>query len=98
MNIGHIIQPNVKGQIVIPYKMRKSLGIDKDTSLQLTLVGESVVMRPVRSVVTNRDASHAYLEVLRKTAGSWAGDDWPKTEKKRSSIELEATKKRKAAW
>lgn len=98
MNIGHITQPNTKGQIVIPYKMRKSLGIDKDTPLQLFQVGEAVMVRPLHSMKTNLQTKEAKLEVLRKTAGSWAGDDWPETEKKMHVVEIAASKKRKTSW
>ena len=39
-----------------------------------------------------------FLEVLKNTAGSWGGDDWPKTEKRRKKIELAASRKRKRTW
>lgn len=98
MNIGHIVQPNVKGQIVIPYRMRKSLGIDKDTSLQLSQVGESVVMRPVRGIVTSRDKHQMLLEVLKKTQGAWRDVPLDPRGEKREALELESTKKLKRAW
>ena len=97
MNIGNIVTPNTKGQIVIPQKIRKSLGVDKNTPLQLSLVGKAIILRPIKSVVTSTDTNTAVLEVLKKTAGSWAGDDWPKTEKRQRKIELVAAKKRKSA-
>lgn len=39
----------------------------------------------------------SYQKILAKTKGSWAGDDWEETEKKRRKIEIAATKKAKAA-
>lgn len=99
MNVGTIVTPNTKGQIVIPQKMRGSLGITADTPLHLSLVGEAILVQPIRSVITTKDSDAAFMELLKKTAGSWAGDDWPKTEKKRKQIELTAAKKRKAvSW
>lgn len=98
MNIGNIVQPNTKGQIVIPYKIRKLLGIDKDTLLQLSQVGESVVMRPVRGVVTSRDKHQMLIEVLKKTQGAWRGEPFDPNEDKREDLEFESTKKLKRAW
>lgn len=99
MNIGTIVTPTAKGQIVIPYKMRMSLGISADNPLQLSLVGEAIMMQPIRSVITTKDSDAAFRELLQKTAGSWAGDDWPKTEKVSRKLELAAAKKRKAvSW
>ena len=99
MNVGTIITPTAKGQIVIPYKMRASLGISVDSPLHLSLVGETIMMQPVRSIITTRDSNAAFRELLQKTAGAWAGDDWPKTEKKTKKLELAAARKRKAvSW
>lgn len=39
-----------------------------------------------------------FLQILEKTRGSWASDDWEKTTKRREKIELQASKKRKQAW
>lgn len=99
MNVGTIITPTAKGQIVIPYKMRVSLGISVDNPLHLSLVGETIMMQPVRSIITTKDSNAAFIELLQKTAGSWAGDDWPKTEKKIRKLELAAAKRRKSiSW
>lgn len=99
MNVGTIVTPNTKGQIVIPQKMRASLSITADTPLHLSLVGETIMMQPIRSVITTNNSDTAFMELLKKTAGSWADDDWPKTEKRRRKIELVAAKKRKAiSW
>jgi AbrB family looped-hinge helix DNA binding protein len=99
MNIGNIVTPNTKGQIVIPQKMRGGLGITSDTPLHLSLTGDAIMIRPIRSIITNNDTHVARAEVLKNTAGSWIGDDWPKTEKKRKQIELAETKKRKTmSW
>ncbi len=99
MNVGIIITPTAKGQFVIPHKMRVSLGISPDTPLHLSLVGEAVMMQPIRSIITTKGLNAPFRELLKKTAGSWADDDWPKTEKKMKHIELATAKKRKAvSW
>lgn len=98
MNIGIIISPNEKGQIVIPQKIREELGITSKTYLQLTQSGNSIVIAPIKNVVTTIETDTSYAEILKKTAGSWAGDDWPETRVRRRRIELTATKKHKQAW
>lgn len=95
MNIGTIVTPNVKGQIVIPYKIRQDLGITAQTSLQLLQAGQSIILHPISDIIRKIDSDSTYLEVLKNTQGSWAGDDWPKTEKRRHQIEQRAALKRK---
>lgn len=95
MNIGTIVTPNTKGQIVIPYKIRQNLGITAQTSLQLLQAGQSIVLHPISDIIRKIDSDSTYLEVLKRTQGSWAGDDWPKTEKRRHQIEQRAALKRK---
>lgn len=99
MNIGNIITPNIKGQIVIPQRLRKALGITKNTPLQLIQSGKSLIISPIKNVVRYVDQEESYLDILKKTAGSWAGDDWPETEKRRKKIDTKAAKRRKAiSW
>lgn len=98
MIVGNIVTPNVKGQIVIPHRIRKSLGINTNTPLQVSQIGNAVVLHPIVGVVTKSDDQQSYLEILKKTAGSWAGDDWPKTRARRRKIELKASQRRKRAW
>ena len=98
MKIGTILLTNQKGQIVIPQKIRKSLGITPQTPLQISQIGNAVVLNPIVAVVTKSEDQASYLDILKKTAGSWINDDWQETEKKRRRIELEASKKRKKAW
>ena len=100
MNIVNIISPNTKGQIVIPQKMRKSLGITADTLLQITQTGQAVLIHPIKSVVVSGERDNSLLlEILKKTSGAWANDkSWPKIEKERKVVELVASAKRKTAW
>lgn len=98
MNIGNIVEPNAKGQIVIPFKIRQALGITPDTPLSIFMRGEGVYIQPIKGIITSSDSNKAYLEVLKRTQGSWRGDDWEKTEKRRTKIELQASAARKKAW
>lgn len=98
MKIGNIVQPNAKGQIVIPKKIRKSLGITTHSLLHLIQSGKSIILHPISDVVSVAEDKSAYLEILKKTAGSWRGDSWPVTRKKRKQIELNASQNRKNTW
>lgn len=98
MNIGTIVTPNRKGQVVIPQKIRKALSITSDVSLNITMRGKGIYIYPVKEVIVDAEEEPSYLQVLKKTKGKWAGDDWDKMRKRRRKIELEASKKRKEAW
>lgn len=101
MNIGIIVTPNTKGQVVIPKKIRDDLGISAGETLNVIVSGGGIHMYPVSGVVTGEERSNKrqmLLEVLKSTQGTWAGDDWPKTEKRRKKIELKASGERKKAW
>ena len=98
MNLGIVTKPNAKGQVVIPKKFRDELGIDKEVLLSLTLKGRGIYITPLERTLASKDSRSLFLEVLKKTAGSWTGDNWLKTEKRRKKIELAASGKRKNAW
>lgn len=89
---------NSKGQVVIPKAVRESLGITPQTPLNIVLRGEGVYLYPIRDVLTSEKGTIPYLEILKKTQGSWKGDSWPKTEKKRKEIEAKASARRKREW
>lgn len=93
-----ITQPNSKGQIVIPKKFRDELGIDEEMFLSLSLRGNGIYLTPFEKTVPSKNSRALFVEILKKTAGSWAGDSWPETEKRRRKIELAASKRRKNAW
>lgn len=102
MNIGTIVTPNTKGQIVIPKSIRDQLNITKDTALHIRTIGDDVIIQPVVDVVVRSDVrtkNALLLEILKKTAGAWKNDkEWPKVEAKRRKTELRATIKNKNAW
>ena len=88
MNLGIVTKPNAKGQIVIPKRFRDELGIDKDVLLSLTIKGNGVYITPLDKSIATSDSRRVYIEMLKRTAGTWTGDDWGKTETKRKKIEL----------
>lgn len=96
MNIGTITTMGAKGQIVIPHKIRKDLGIDQNTPLQIIQAAGSISIHPIRSVVHLTDSGESYAQILAKTRGAWAGtpDDY-KAYRKR---EKARAKKMRDAW
>lgn len=100
MKVGFIVEPNGKGQIVIPKKVREDLNISKSTLLNLTVRGDSIWLYPVRSVLSrqeSQDSKKVYLELLKKTQGILAGPYY-KNEKSKKRLELESSQRRKRAW
>lgn len=98
MKIFNISTTNAKGQIVIPKKMREALGITKDIPLTLILREGGIYIEPIKETLVSSDNRQVYLQVLEKTRGSWSGDNWEKTEKRRRKIELRELKLRRKAW
>lgn len=101
MNIGMIVTPNVKGQVIIPAKVRYKLGITSQTPLQVEVVGQGVVFHPVARVVRKGDfTDEMFAEILKKTQGAW-GPPSPeeiKWEKEKRKVGLKASRKRRNAW
>lgn len=98
MKVSTISQTNAKGQVVIPKEVRDSLGITPQTPLNIVLRGEGVYLYPVKEILTSEKGAFPYLKILEKTQGSWKGDSWLKTEKKRKEIEAKASTRRKREW
>ncbi len=98
MNLGYIVQPNSKGQIVIPKNVRDKFGITEEDSLNLVIRGDGIYLYPIRMVVPKITKTDAYSKILEKTQGAWVGDSWEETEARSREIELDAAKKRKNAW
>lgn len=42
------VRPTIKGQITIPVKMRKELGVEETTILAVVLDGGKIILNPVR--------------------------------------------------
>lgn len=100
MNVGTIVTPTAKGQIVIPNAMRKYLGINQNTYLQIKLVGDGIYLQPAQTFPRIHGDNGAFLAMLKKVQGSWGPEsaEEKKQAKKYKKLELEAIKKNKNAW
>ncbi len=98
MKLGIVTTTNTKGQVVIPFEMRRALGIDEEVPLHLVMQGESIIISPVKAIISDVNTGSAYLDILEKTQGTWVDEDWMTLRKKRRKIELAASKKRKNTW
>jgi AbrB family looped-hinge helix DNA binding protein len=98
MKIGSFTTTNDKGQLVIPKDMRTALGMDSNTTLNVTLVGKGIYIYPVEEFITNAESESSYLHLLEKTKGTWGNEDEVGISQKRSEVELEASKSRKSQW
>ena len=67
-NTSQLVKPLAKGQITIPARFRRALGIDADTYFRITLEGQRLVLTPVRVVdadeIPGRDYSRSELEAF----------------------------------
>lgn len=99
MKVGIIVEPNSKGQIVIPKKIRDDLKIDENTPLNLNIMGNGIWVHPIKEVITAAKSTYsrkAILEALDRTRGIWANDkDFDKRQSLRRKIELRASRERK---
>lgn len=102
MKVGFIAEPNSKGQIVIPKKIRDDLKIDKNTLLNIRVVDDGIYIHPITAVVTNAEEdqrNRVLLKALEKTRGAWADDkDFDKRQKEMRKREIAAAKRMKKAW
>lgn len=67
-NASQLVKPLAKGQITIPARFRRALGIDANTYLRITLEGQRLVLTPVRVVdadeALGRDYTRSELEAF----------------------------------
>ena len=96
------MEPNSKGQIVIPKKIRDHLGIGSGTSLNIMVRDDVIHLYPVIGITTKAEAeiSHSkLLAALDETRGMWADDkDFDKRQKMRRKIGISASRKRRQRW
>lgn len=64
------VKVSSKGQIVLPAKLRQRVGIDKGDVLSASVVGNRVVLEPVKE----RRAGE-WQKILQDTAGIWPDVD-----------------------
>lgn len=99
MQIGTIVTPNTKGQIVIPKKIRDGLNITKNTSLNIRVMDDGIYIHPITEVVTNAEEDKRHkvlLRILKETQGAWANDkEFDKRQKKMRKMEIAAAKRMK---
>ncbi len=99
MKVGTIIEPNAKGQIVIPKQIRSDLGITPNTPLNVIVSGGGIYIYPVEEVITRAEGEDIYSKILDKTRGSLKSDKpWDKFERQRRALELEQTEDSKKQW
>ncbi|MDO8573178.1 MAG: AbrB/MazE/SpoVT family DNA-binding domain-containing protein [Candidatus Daviesbacteria bacterium] len=102
MNIGTIVTPNIKGQIVIPKKIRDGLNITKNTPLNIRVVDNGIHIHPIAEVITNAEEDKRHrvlLQILKETQGAWANDkEFDKRQKKMRKMEIAATKRMRKTW
>lgn len=96
MKIGNITTTNSKGQLVIPAAIRAQLGITSTVPLQLLVKGNALYIVPIQGLITSEETEQSYLDILKKTKGSWRKEKSVSAEKR--EIELAASKQRKQAW
>ncbi len=71
MQIPTITKPNIKGQIVIPKKLRDELGIGPETLVEITKQGRGLYVAPMGGSGAAGDSNQAWLDVLKRTQGAW---------------------------
>lgn len=98
MNVGFITKPNQKGQIVIPKEYRDKLNIGAHSTLNIVLRGQVIQLYPVNKVIADVEREDSYVEILKKTQGAWADENWDTLTAKRRQLELKAARQRKKAW
>lgn len=92
------MKPNEKWQVVIPKRFREELGLKGGVLLNVSLKEKGVFMVPLERIMTTPDSRKIYMNILTKTAGTWADDSWEGTRSRREGIELEASERRKNSW
>ncbi len=98
MKIGSFTTPNDKGQIVIPKEIRDALHIDSNATLNIVVAGNGIYIYPVEEFIAKGDTEDSYIKLLEKTKGSWMDENSEVVSKKRSHLELKASKSRKKIW
>jgi AbrB family looped-hinge helix DNA binding protein len=99
MKVGNIVETNQKGQLVIPKKIRDLLGITPGKALNILVRDNGVYIQPIDEVVSSSQSASSYYKILKRTQGSWVGDDWPETQRKQRKIDLvEAKRAKEEKW
>lgn len=96
MKIIEISNVNTKGQVVIPGKIRKQLEIDQNVPLSIEVSQNSIIIKPIRGIITDELRNNSYATILKKTKGKWKSNKLD--EKSQRPLELKASERRKKEW
>lgn len=91
------MNPNEKGQVVIPKEIRAKLGIGPDTPLNIVLRDSGFYVYPVKGLISQTKTENSYLKILEKTRGAWVGSETEDVGK-RKRLEFAAAKRRRKTW
>lgn len=95
MKVEYFASTNLKGQVVIPKKLRDDLNISSSVLLHILKRGNGFYVYPIKEVIGLDPIDTSYLDILSKTKGSWDSDS---SLGNKSNIELKASQARKQAW
>lgn len=98
MKMQEIVKTNQKGQLVIPQEMRKALGISNSVPLGIILRDEGLYLYPIEETIAKIEKEGSYVDLLKRTQGSWGRGERAAAEKARSAVELAASQRRKEPW
>lgn len=98
-----IVQTNSKGQVVIPYQIRKSLAINETVPLVVIEQGSGIFMYPISTVLPTGVTSgktNSFSAVLKNTRGSWGAIDQSEQlqQSSRLSAEQQETQQNQDLW
>jgi AbrB family looped-hinge helix DNA binding protein len=98
MKVGSFTTANDKGQIVIPKDIRDALGITANVTLNITQAGQGIYIYPVEEFITKSEMESSYIDLLKKTQGSWGNEPDAEIDKQRRELEAKASDSRKNSW
>lgn len=99
-----IVYPNIKGQVIIPKRLREEMDIDENTPLAPVREAGRLVYVPVDKFQPRPEPHHVIEKTeiyqgWKRIQGVWADDkSWPAVRKQRREIELEASRRRMKGW
>ncbi len=97
MKILSIASINVKGQVVIPKEIRLKLKIDETVPLSFEVYGSSIIIKPIKDIITSESKKLSFLEILKQTQGSWS-DDYDEKLDKKEKLKLESKRRKENEW
>jgi hypothetical protein len=74
------------------------LGITANVTLNMSQAGQGIYIYPVEEFITKSDRESSYVDLLKKTKGSWGNEPEDKIDQKRHELEVKASDSRKNSW